>query len=73
MREHFNIEIPDREAEKIVTVGQLANYILRHQHRPLRTKEEIDKELIAIVSDKCGIPEEEIELHHTFTGDLGMD
>jgi len=73
MEKQFNIAIPDREAEKIATVGQLSTYILRHQNRPLKTKEEIDKAVIAIVSACAGIDEEEIELHHSFTNDLGMD
>lgn len=34
---------------------------------------EIERVIVGITSDKCGIPVEEIETHHSFANDLGID
>ena len=70
----FDISIPDEEAERIATVGQLADYVYAHQKPGYKIeKAEIDKDVIHLVSIMSGLPKEDIQLHHSFTGDLGMD
>lgn len=70
----FDISIPDEDAECIATVGQLADYIYENQKPGYKIeKTEIDKDVIHLVSIMSGLPKEEIQLHHSFTNDLGMD
>ncbi len=70
----FNISIPDEKAERIATVGQLADYVYVHQKPGYKIgKEKVDDIVIHLLSTLVGLPKEEIELHHSFTNDLGMD
>lgn len=70
----FDISIPDEDAERIATVGQLADYIYKNQKPGYKIeKKEIDDIVIHLLSNLVGLPKEEIQLHHSFTGDLGMD
>jgi acyl carrier protein len=70
----FNISIPDEKAGRIVTVGQLADYVYLNQKPGYKVeKEEVDDIVIHLLSTLVGLPKEEIELHHSFTNDLGMD
>lgn len=70
----FDISIPDEVAERISTVGQLAHYIYENQKPGYKIeKKEIDDIVIHVLSTLVGLPKEEIQLHHSFTNDLGMD
>lgn len=76
----FGIEIPDRDAENLATVGSLADYVYRalrgretYKRDSRYNRELVERIVILIVSDKCGIKPENIERRHSFTTDLGMD
>ncbi len=74
IEKHFEIAIPDEEAECIATVGQLVDYVYLHQKPDSKKeKEEIVSIVRHLLNRLIGIPEEEIKLHHSFTNDLGMD
>lgn len=40
---------------------------------PLTSQYEVVQAVIGLTSDKTGVPVEEIQLHSSFTNDLGMD
>jgi len=40
---------------------------------PLASQYEVEQAVIGLTSDKTGVPVEEIQLHSSFTNDLGMD
>lgn len=70
----FDISIPDEKAERIATVGQLVDYVYTRQKPSHKIeKQEVEKHIIHLVSTLIDIPVNEIELHHSFTTDLGMD
>jgi acyl carrier protein len=74
IEKRFDISIPDKDAENIATIGQLADYVHTHQKPGYKIeKKEIDQITIHLVSTLIGIPKEEIMLYHSFTNDLGMD
>jgi len=74
IEKHFDIAIPDEEAECIATVEQLVDYVYTHQKSGYKIeKKAIDVIVIHLLSTLVGIPKEEVKLHHSFTDDLGMD
>ena len=74
IEKHFDIAIPDEEAECIATIGQLADYVYTHQKPSCKIeKSAIDDIVIHLLSTLVGMPKEEVKLHHSFTDDLGMD
>ena len=76
IEEHFDIEIPDLEAEQIYTVGDFADSVyekIKNLPQNTLSKSEVDKIVIEIISRKIGTPKVEIKLTHSITNDLGID
>ena len=76
----FGIDIPDREAEEINTVGDLQSCVWRHlQAKPPELRPEfanqewVYRRVVEIVHDRSGMPLEEITPEASLTNDLGMD
>ncbi|MGC3944416.1 MAG: hypothetical protein QM762_07850 [Chryseolinea sp.] len=61
------------------TVGDLVNWMLSLNHekflnpRNLCDKSDIERIVSGIISESCGVPIDEIRLHHRITDDLGID
>ena len=73
--ECFGIRIPDREAEKLVTVGLLRDFIvaeLERQGRP-EAAEVVYMKLRRIVVDRTGVQESEVVPDARFVEDLHLD
>ncbi len=70
---HFDIEIPDIEAEKMYTVQQVVDYIYTVKSSEKIDKVLVEQDVIKLTSEKTGIPVYKIELYHSFTSDLGID
>lgn len=70
---HFDIEIPDIEAEKMYTVQQVVDYIYTVKSNEKIDKVLVEQDVIKLTSEKTGIPIHKIELYHSFTSDLGID
>ncbi len=76
VEEQFGIEISNDDAEKTITVGDLANLVARLVSQ--KTGREVDyKEVLPkitnILMEHHGIPREEIHLDAKFVDDLKMD
>lgn len=68
----FSIEIPDAEAEKIVTVGDLHNivwYLLPAGHK----REEMEVVINTIIADQSGLDPEDITADKKIVDDQGID
>ena len=70
---HFNIEIPDELAEKLYRVQDAVDYIYSIKSEEKIDKKSVEKAVIMLTSEKTGIPINKIELHHSFTDDLGIN
>ncbi len=76
VEDHFGIAIPDKVAEKIVSVGLLQEFICAEHHRLGRnthTSQQIYDELIALVAKHSGIDPTRIHAESRFVEDLRMD
>ena len=73
IEEEFAIEIPDADAEKLVTVGQIADYIAEKQKAPPQDQWDIWQRLQALISEHEAIPREKITRHSRLVEDLGLD
>jgi len=77
IEKHFQITIPDREAEKIVTVQDIFDLTWKlvsektGQLNILRS--EVDEMVRLIIADHTGLPLKEIQADKTITTDLGLD
>jgi acyl carrier protein len=71
----FGIEFSDSDAEKIVTVGDLARAILHARQQSGRPIVEtaIWTKLVDIIVDQLGVRREEITPTAAFVDDLGVD
>ena len=70
---HFKIEIPNLEAEKIQTVGDIYEAIQRKRLMDGVSDEDVYLTLKEIISSFTDIPIDEIKSHHSITRDLGID
>jgi CYTH domain-containing protein len=68
--EEFEIEIPDADAEELVTVGALADYI--EARRPEIGRDEVWRRVRAMVSDEESVPMHLIERDTRWVEDLGF-
>jgi acyl carrier protein len=75
IEKHFEIEVTDQEAEKIITVGNCLDLVCQKllTNGQKANPAIIQHELIDIISDQIGIRAEEIELESKFIDDLGID
>ncbi|MCE2996327.1 MAG: phosphopantetheine-binding protein [Cyclobacteriaceae bacterium] len=77
IEDHFEIRIPDPVAEKLNTVQDIVDCVYTMiKDRPengILDSGHIAKVVIELISDKSGIPVDQIKLEHSITNDLGMD
>jgi acyl carrier protein len=76
MEKHFDISIPDQQAGQINTVQDFVDCVYaKISTRPEKGMDikEVERIVIRIVSESCGIPVNEIKLTHSITDDLGLD
>lgn len=73
--EHFGIEIPDRIAEQLPTVGSLHNYIVAELQRieKPRDAEVVFAELREIICEQLGVKPERVVPEARFVQDLKID
>lgn len=72
----FDIEIPDEEAGKIVTVGELHEYIyaeLTRLDRPNRNRDIIYDLLRNVICFQLGVKPERVVPNARFVQDLGIE
>lgn len=67
----FSIRIPDKEAEEIITIRDFTNCVLRH--RPALDLGEVEKIIIEITAEKCGVDIKKIKSETKIVEDLGID
>lgn len=73
----FDISIPDRLAEKILTVGDMHDAVWtllleKDPHQPI-VRENFETYLNEIIADQIGVDVEELGKEKSFTNDLGVD
>lgn len=73
IEDHFSIAIPNSEAEKIDTVQDIYDAVLRHVPQGSFAIETIQVEVNNILADHAGLELWEIEPRKSITNDLGMD
>lgn len=71
VEEEFDLEVPDEDAEKLVTVGLMSDYIA--QKLPSEQDNQIWKGLCAIIADQCAVPLEKITRTTRLVEDLNLD
>lgn len=70
---HFRIAIPNREAEKIVTVQDIYDVVLRHVPEGSVDLATISATVNQIIAYHAGLELHEIEPGKSVTNDLGLD
>ncbi len=78
LEEEFGVEIPDEEAERIVTVGDARDFIVgklreRAEGPDVVDPEEVFSRVKATVVEQSGVSPEKVTLDAAFIDDLGMD
>jgi len=77
----FHISIPNPEAAKIITVGDIHEIVWKHlsakpaylqREKPI-TRKEIEQAINELISDFAGIKLHEITPEKSITSDLGLD
>lgn len=63
----------DSTIQKFIDTVFSLNYARILNLPVVSSRYEIERVIVGITSDKCGIPVEEIETHHSFVNDLGID
>jgi acyl carrier protein len=71
IEEHFKLPIPDQEAEKMVTIRDILNYLIKIANAD--SKSHIEQELLMIISDHAGVDVKDLWLDMSITSDLGLD
>lgn len=73
IEEEFDLEISDEDAEKLITAGMMADYLVQKQKAPLEQQEEIWQRLCAVIADQCVVRPEQITRNTRFVEDLNLD
>ena len=74
IEKEFGIRIPDAEAEKMLTVGQMHEFVWsRIEHTGEMNKEEMNQHINKVISDQVGVDLEEVTPEKRFVKDLGID
>ena len=75
VEDHFGIEIPDRAAEKLLTVGDLHTFVVEELQRIGRPRDprEVFVELRELICDQLAIQPELVIPEARFVKDLGID
>ena len=72
IEEEFDIEIPDEDAERLTTVGSIADYVAERSQAPLRRHPEIWERVRAIVIDELAVPENKVVRDARLVQDLNL-
>ncbi len=70
VEEEFELEIPDEDAERLATVGAMADYVAGII--PWRGREEIMQRVRVVVADEVSMPLEQVRPESRFVEDLGV-
>jgi acyl carrier protein len=70
---YLSISIPDRQAEKIVTVQDICAIVFKLLPTSDIDRVEIENAVKTIISDHTGLKISEMDLHKSITSDLGLD
>ena len=73
--EAFEITIPDADAEKLHTVGDVTNYVtarLAAEGRP-RDRDFVYAMVCVVTCDQCGVTLDQLTEQTSFIEDLGID
>lgn len=73
IEEEFDIEIPDKDAERLTTVGHIADYVSERSQVSLRRHSEIWERVRAIVIDELAVPENKVMRDARLVEDLDLD
>ena len=73
IEKHFQISIPDQEAEKMVTIRNISDFISRLLNAGLEEQARVEQEVLHIVSEHSGVDIKDLWLDMLITGDLGLD
>jgi len=73
VEEHFKLPITDEEAEKMVTIRSISDYIAKLSGADVVRKAQIEQEVLSIVSDHAGVDISDLWLDMSITSDLGLD
>lgn len=75
LEEAFDLSIPDEDAEDLVTVGAVQDYIFSQtRERPIPpTGDEIFERLKMVISDSLSVKPDQINRNSRFVEDFGMD
>ena len=71
--EEFGVEIPDDDAERIVTVGDARDFIVGKLRERAEDPEAVLSRIKAIVVDHIGVRPEKVTPEAAFIDDLGVD
>ena len=73
IEEHFDLSIPDQEAEQMTTIRKISDYIANLLNADSERRSEIENEVLDIVSDHAGVEITKLWLDMSITNDLGLD
>lgn len=73
VEEEFKLEIPDEDAEKFRTIGDIADYIAAKQQIPSGNQEQLWQQVHAIAVDELAISPDLITRDARMVEDLGLD
>ena len=69
----FTIQIPDREAENILTVGDLYNSVWNHVEKEGADRKAIETKINQVIVDTLGVSLKKISPEKGFIDDFGVD
>lgn len=72
IEEEFGLTIPDKDAEKLETIGLLHEYLIRRLGTTA-TPDNIWSRIKQILIEKHRIEPQQVQPHMTFVRDLGFD
>lgn len=72
LEEEFDIEIPDEDAERLTTVGQIADYVAEKLMLPEDQRERHWNRVQAIVVDEANVPAEQVHRETRLVEDLNL-
>ncbi|HEY0356770.1 MAG TPA: hypothetical protein VGC29_11225 [Flavisolibacter sp.] len=73
IEKHFQISIPDQEAEKMVTIRNISDFISRLLNAGLEEQAQVEQEILHIVSEHSGVDIKDLWLDMLIADDLGLD
>lgn len=73
IEKHFGLSIPDKDAEKMITVRNISDSISMLSGAGSTEKLQIEREVLSLVADHAGIEISELVLDSSITNDLGLD